>query len=226
MAKLICIISIISLLFACSPPKAKPSTELEKSYLLADSIHFDHSVINGLTKRKLGGFRRKSANLENQDIKFQELPKALQSDALEFDYAGKDAKAFVIQFKNAYREKGYLIFVSQDNFNRAPDKITVIKSNDQFDILRFMATNGINYDINTDSLITRLKTWNNKYPFDIIGADGDWVEARFTSPPSSFAVFAKEVYAFCPDVVDQGTNTVQALGDEMESFNMLYLWWD
>jgi hypothetical protein len=38
--------------------------------------------------------------------------------------------------------------------------------------------------------------------------------------------FAREVYAFCPDVVDQGTGAVEALAAEMSRTNTLYLWWD
>ena len=38
--------------------------------------------------------------------------------------------------------------------------------------------------------------------------------------------FAREVYAFCPDVVDQGTETVEALAAEMKQENTVYLWWD
>jgi hypothetical protein len=38
--------------------------------------------------------------------------------------------------------------------------------------------------------------------------------------------FAKEVYQFCPDVVDQGTETVEALASERKRTNRVYLWWD
>ena len=57
-----------------------------------------------------------------------------------------------------------------------------------------------------------------------MGAGLDWMEARFVNPPKDFTLFAKEVYDFCPDVVDQGTETVDALAKEMQRTNTLYLW--
>jgi hypothetical protein len=38
--------------------------------------------------------------------------------------------------------------------------------------------------------------------------------------------FARDVYAFCPDVVTQGAKTVEKLAAEMDRENVLYLWWD
>jgi hypothetical protein len=37
---------------------------------------------------------------------------------------------------------------------------------------------------------------------------------------------AKRMYAFCPDIVDQGTNTVEALARELKETNALFFWWD
>ena len=56
-------------------------------------------------------------------------------------------------------------------------------------------------------------------------ADQDWVQCEFVRQPTDMLVFAREVYQFCPDVVDQGTGSV-ALGREMRTTNTLYLWWD
>jgi len=38
--------------------------------------------------------------------------------------------------------------------------------------------------------------------------------------------FAEEVYQFCPDVVDQGAGSIDALAEEMKRTNALFLWWD
>lgn len=61
---------------------------------------------------------------------------------------------------------------------------------------------------------------------EIVGAGGDWIEAEFVNQPKHMQVFAEEVYEFCPDVVDQGTDTVEALAEEMQETNLLFLWWD
>jgi hypothetical protein len=35
-----------------------------------------------------------------------------------------------------------------------------------------------------------------------------------------------EVYEFCPDVVDQGTDTVEGLESEIKKSGTIFLWWD
>jgi len=37
---------------------------------------------------------------------------------------------------------------------------------------------------------------------------------------------ARRFYAFCPDVVNQGTETVDALARELRESKQLYCWWD
>lgn len=58
------------------------------------------------------------------------------------------------------------------------------------------------------------------------GADFDYVEAEFVNPPKHMMKFAKEVYDFRPDVVEQGTDTLEMLATEMTRKNSVYLWWD
>ncbi|SIO50570.1 DUF4253 domain-containing protein [Chitinophaga niabensis] len=187
---------------------------------------FESFIIDELKKISSGEFATLAPNLEMSDAKREDLPPALQADGLQFEYAGKDAKEGVYSLKDKLREHGYFIFVCEANFGHSPDKIGVIKSNDQFDILRFMATDGINYDIENADVIEKLQQWHSKYPFEIVGAAQDWVEAKFVGALPDFNAFAQDVYDFCPDIVDQGTETVEALGDEMKNSAALYLWWD
>ena len=122
----------------------------------------------------------------------------------------------------------YFVFISERNYGMHgnPDHITLLKTSDPYDALRIMQTNGTNYDIDTDTLIARLKEWDKRFGIKIQGASGDWVEAEFIHQPTDMMEFAKEVYKFCPDVVDQGTETVEKLASEMKDNNTLYLWWD
>ena len=54
----------------------------------------------------------------------------------------------------------------------------------------------------------------------------DWFEAAFETPPKDYTKFAREVYAFCPDIVDQGAGSVEELAKEIERTKSVYLWWD
>lgn len=137
----------------------------------------------------------------------------------------KEANKLLKQY-NKLKEKGYLLFRSDMNFGIDPDEVSVIKSDDHFDILRFSGTDGINYGLYPIDIINKLKEWERIYPFQIIGADFDWVEVQFLKENMDLDMLAKEIYEFCPDVVDQGTGTVDLLEKEMEQNNGFYLWWD
>ncbi len=131
---------------------------------------------------------------------------------------------------NALRTKlaplKYMAFVVEMNAGIKTDKIGILKGNDQYEILRIMHTDGDDYDISNDDVIERLKEWEKSSPFDIIGADNDWVEIEFKSLPKDLKAFVEEVYDFCPDAVDQGPGSVSALMSEIQQTKRLFLLWE
>jgi len=139
----------------------------------------------------------------------------------------EDKTEFIL---NSLREKlaplKYMAFVVEINGGIKTDKIGVIKGTDQYDILRIMYTNGDDYDISNQDVIERLKEWEKASPFDIIGADNDWVEIEFKTLPKDLKSFAEEVYDFSPDSVDQGPGSTTELADEIRQTKRLFLWWD
>jgi len=123
---------------------------------------------------------------------------------------------------------GYIVFVSNQGFGIKgnPDQVSVLMSNDQFDVVRVMGTNGDNHELSRDEILQKLKEWDRKYGLVITGAGFDWVEAKFKRTPTPMLPFAKIVYKFCPDVVEQGTETVEKLALAMQASDSVYLWWD
>ena len=120
----------------------------------------------------------------------------------------------------------YMPFVIEMNGNIKTDKIGVLKGTDQYDILRVMHTDGEDYDISNEDVIERLKEWEKRAPFAILGADNDWVEIEFKTLPRDLKAFAEEVYDFCPDAVDQGPGSIAELVKEIQETKRLFLWWD
>ena len=57
-------------------------------------------------------------------------------------------------------------------------------------------------------------------------ANTDTVIAQLKSVPADLDAFAADVYDFCPDIVDQGVGSVDALKTELRKTRLLYLWWD
>lgn len=123
---------------------------------------------------------------------------------------------------------GQFAFVSERHFGfgAKPDQVSVMRAADPYEVLRTMGTNGWNYDISPEMVVARLKGWDGRFGLVYRGIAFDWVEAEFKTQPTDMLTFAGEVYNFCPDVVHQGTETVDALAAEMKRTNVLYLWWD
>jgi len=62
-------------------------------------------------------------------------------------------------------------------------------------------------------------------PFIVTGIGFDYMEGHFTGPVKDPQALAKRMYQFCPDIVDQGTGSVDDLARELGNGN-LYFWWD
>jgi hypothetical protein len=120
---------------------------------------------------------------------------------------------------------GYLVFFVEMNDRIKRDRLGIIKGTDQFDILGVMQTNGESDDLSHGEIIEQLRDWERQYPFEIIGAENDWVELEFKTVPKDLISFAEEVYDFCPAVVDEGAGTVKELANQLKASRRLLLWW-
>ena len=116
-------------------------------------------------------------------------------------------------------------YLNDRNYGYGPDKIAIVRVDD-FGYLAIVRTDGVNHDVTHEQVVARYKAWNAKYGLVLVGAGQDWLEAKFRTPPEDWQAFAKEVAAFCPDVVEQGTGSVEGLAKEMAASNSVYLWWD
>lgn len=120
----------------------------------------------------------------------------------------------------------YSAYLLDQGFGFGPDSIAILANTDPWFYLKTVKTNGVNYDIGHDQVIQRLKEWDTLYGLRLNGAGMDWLHAGFERPPQNWASFADEVYEFCPDVVDQGTGSVESLAEALEEMRGVYLWWD
>jgi hypothetical protein len=60
----------------------------------------------------------------------------------------------------------------------------------------------------------------------IVGAYIDWCEFEIQKEPEDLNAFAEAIYRICPDIVEQGTNTIAALQSEIKKTKRVFLWWD
>jgi Domain of unknown function (DUF4253) len=86
---------------------------------------------------------------------------------------------------------------------------------DPFDLIRKAGTSAPNFDMHTPDIIARLQKWQALCQFRVINAGGDRIEIKFDTFPADMDAFVRDVYDFCPDLVDQGTGCVAEMIEEM-----------
>lgn len=125
-----------------------------------------------------------------------------------------DAQAFIGTTRNLSKEQETGV------------EIVILATNDKFNILRASKSNGINFGISNETLIQKLMLWDKHYNIDIWQAETDTVQLKLTRLPENLDVFVKDLYKFCPDIVDQGSGNFNEIIDYLKNDHAIYLWWD
>lgn len=156
------------------------------------------------------------------------LGQTITTPGFAVDVRSSRAEALVAGAQQQFLDRRFFLFRSEQHFGirDQPDRVALFPREDPYEILRLMGTNGANYGIGPDSIITWLRALGRDQPFVLTGIGFDWLEGRFTTPIRDPNALARRFYAFCPDIVEQGTETVAALADELRRSLHLYCWWD
>lgn len=86
-----------------------------------------------------------------------------------------------------------------------------------------------NYDMDTDVFVGFLKSWYERYGAEIVGWNGATLELKVTRPcndTAEAAALAREQYAFCFDLVEQGYLSLERLEQSLLGASSWYFWWD
>lgn len=73
------------------------------------------------------------------------------------------------------------------------------------------------------------RRWYKKYGAEVVSVTGDCVQCWVARPPATqeeALQLAWEQYAYCPDIVLQGTETVSALAAALMVSEFWYFWWE
>ena len=182
----------------------------------------------------------KDAQLENEDALFlkkltrrpieklafeKEYSDIEKSDAICSLTTEESARKIVLDNLDKLRQEGKYIFISEIAHNGYKVGLTGATS-DPYKLMEFAETNGANYDIETSHIIDKYKKWDSEFGITPIAIGFDFCECQIKNKNIDYKKLADEVYEFCPDVVDQGTETVEALEEEMRRTGSIYLWWD
>lgn len=98
---------------------------------------------------------------------------------------------------------------------------------DMFAPLREADTNGDNYDVSTEDIIKRLKSWQKLCSFTISEVDYNQVTLNFSKLPEDMDAFLTDAVQFCPDLVmDDEEAELPILKQQVLKTKELGLWWD
>jgi hypothetical protein len=126
-------------------------------------------------------------------------------------------------------QKGFYAFKVEQNYDMGDkkDKAAIIfHITDKIDLLHYMKIQGNDFEISNQEIIKWFSKWQKEFSYNIIGVGLDFIQADIITNPPDYDVLAAEIYAICPDVVDQGTETAANLAKEIKKTRSLYFWWD
>jgi hypothetical protein len=229
-SKLLLLFGVYSFAISCNSQPVNHAYISEGERKITDSLKMDTSVVALLRKytdSTIEPFHYSLSRQINPDGTEIELdPVHLQG--IVFREHTETTEVLIEKLWKPLYDRGYTLFKVDQNYGigNKPDVMGIAKTRNKYDILTAVQTGGVNYDIDNDSLLKIIKVFDNKYSLDLIGASGDYCEFIINKKPQNWLTMAKEAYKVCPDIVEQGANTVEALAREMKRTGRLYFWWD
>ena len=149
------------------------------------------------------------------------------SALLLFDVPTARGQLLVDQAQAEMIEQGWFLFRFAHDTRRREDVVGLLPTPEKYVVLAYLQTDGLNYNIKTERIINWLERLESENPFVLTEAGLDYVGGRFRQRIGRPDRLAQRMFAFCPDIVDQGVGSVANLEQELAKDSpQLYLWWD
>lgn len=159
----------------------------------------------------------------------------LEDDASQDDEAGDEAPELM--------NSSFVSSLLENNGTRSgtsSDVAELVPILDPYERMRDLGTNGVSYDLDTESIVDRLEEWESDYSFEVVDVGSTHVTLRFDAVPDDLGEFAADAYEFCPDLAcdydvddedvdeDAGLDraAVDAIAHGLREERVLRLWWD
>jgi cytohesin len=132
------------------------------------------------------------------------------------------------------RAAGYCLIQGDAGLSADVIMLLLFPTNDQYAVVaargtnanRMTTVNGVPTFIGPSEIISWLKELEKTHPFELTGCGFDFLAGKFLQPVADAPDLAERMFAFCPDIVDQGTGTVEGLARELEQRRDFFFWWD
>lgn len=197
----------------CSNSRAFTNEDIQ----ILSSNHIDLANI-----QELKAISKKIHQLYSYDKNFNDV----KVQGVIINVKPNSGMTMVLQLRKLLQNTPYQAYLYDNNFGYDDDEVAVVATKDDIEYLKIIRTSGINNDLTAEDVLKKYIEWKSVYDLKLLGAGRDWLEAKIVNDNVNWTDFANKVYKFCPDVVDQGTGTVEELKSEMRKLTTLYLWWD
>jgi len=145
---------------------------------------------------------------------------------MSFQVPTERADQILKEQQRKFLKRGCYLLKSDRGHTSGKDTLTLLPTTSRAEVLAAYQTNGANCEVYTPDVIRWLDELEKTQPFVMTGAGFDWCEGTFTKPLVNSKKLAKQIYEFCPDIVDQGTQDVSRLALELKKTQRFFFWWD
>jgi hypothetical protein len=107
--------------------------------------------------------------------------------------------------------------------------IALVPTERSWEVPAYLFTGGWNECPEASVHCALAKYWFEKYGAEIVALTHDVVEMSVSRPPTTreaALALAREQYAYCADIVDQGTESIAALAAALLNGKAWFFWWD
>ncbi len=107
--------------------------------------------------------------------------------------------------------------------------LTVLPTEDWTTIPAYMNWGDWNENPSPEYHVAALRSWRDRYGAELAALSFDVLNLRVTRKPQSreeALALAREHYAYCNDIVDQGVETLNHLAKDLMENDWWYFWWD
>ncbi len=139
--------------------------------------------------------------------------------AMDFSDDIDTAESTVQQLGQEILSQG-CVLVANDILLDEKFNLLLFPTNDKYEVLTAIGTNGSNYGLDCFDLIRWLQETENENPFQLVAATHDGLTVFFTQPVSDAKKLAKRIVKFCPD------SESETLAADLKSDRFFTFWWD
>ncbi|MDJ0910688.1 MAG: DUF4253 domain-containing protein [Woeseiaceae bacterium] len=170
------------------------------------------------------------SGLASRDYMTFDFGRERDSSAVSVVVAESQAMELVGQIR-AELPDGFIAFAGTylwlgDEVHERKIEVVIAEGRNQYDILRLARSDAVNHGMMTEDLIAWFQAREEEIEIDIWQASTDLIQATVLSGPKDMDSFVDDLYAFCPDIVDQGSGNKDDIRAMVGGYSMLYLWWD